>query len=80
MDIKVNCVIHSCDVTEPDFLTIDHVNGGGRQHRISIGKSGGDFYAWLVRNNYPKGFQVLCFNCNCAKGFFGKCPHEDSKK
>lgn len=31
---------------------------------------------WLRRNNYPNGFQVLCHNCNMAKGFYGKCPHQ----
>jgi len=74
--MKCNCP-GGCDVTEPKFLTIDHISGGGKKHRESIGRTGGDFYAWLVKNNYPEGFQVLCFNCNCAKGFFGKCPHEE---
>jgi hypothetical protein len=77
--VKCNCP-GGCDVTEPKFLTIDHIHGGGVKHRKSIGRQGGDFYAWLVKNKYPDGFQVLCFNCNCAKGFFGKCPHEEVQK
>jgi len=75
---KCNCP--GCDVTEPKFLTIDHISGGGKKHRKEIGRFGGDFYEWLVKNNFPDGFQVLCFNCNCAKGFFGKCPHEEKNK
>ena len=31
---------------------------------------------WLITNNFPKGFQILCWNCNFAKGILGKCPHE----
>lgn len=34
------------------------------------------FREWQRKNNYPKGFQVLCHNCNLAKGFYGKCPHQ----
>jgi hypothetical protein len=75
---KCNCP--GCDVKEPKFLTIDHIHGGGKKHRKKIGRYGGDFYEWLVINNFPDGFQVLCFNCNCAKGFFGKCPHEEKNK
>jgi len=32
---------------------------------------------WLVTNNFPKGFQILCWNCNFAKGMLGKCPHQN---
>jgi hypothetical protein len=55
------------------FLSIDHINGGGNKHRKEIG---GNFYGWLIRNKFPKGFQVLCYNCNFAKGHYEKCPHE----
>lgn len=47
-----------------EFLQIDHINGGGNEHRRSILKS---FYVWLKQNDYPKGFQVLCANCNWNK-------------
>ena len=32
----------------------------------------GRLHKWLIDNNFPKGFQTLCFNCNCGfkrKGF-----------
>lgn len=62
-----------CGETELDFLTIDHVNGGGRQHRkITQNQT----YVWLKKNKYPTGFRVLCWNCNCAVGLFGTCPHQ----
>lgn len=60
-----------------EFLCIDHINGDGEKHRKLIGISAGRaFYHWLKNNNYPNGFRVLCHNCNCAKGFYGYCPHE----
>jgi len=33
-------------------------------------------YRWLQKNNYPDWFQVLCHNCNSAKGEFEICTHE----
>ena len=61
-----------CGIGEIKFLSIDHVNGGGNRQR----KAGIKIYSWLRNNNYPLGFQVLCHNCNLAKGFYGECPHK----
>lgn len=63
-----------CHESEIKFLAIDHINGGGTIHRKEIGTS--NLVAWLRRNDYPEGFQVLCHNCNMAKGFYGVCPHK----
>ncbi len=63
-----------CGETQYEFLAIDHINGGGLAHRRSI--PGQSVYRWLRKNNFPEGFQVLCHNCNMAKAFYGKCPHE----
>jgi hypothetical protein len=66
-----------CGEANLPFLTVDHVNGGGVQHRKSIHvRSGTGFFLWLRRNGYPAGFQVLCFNCNRAKSGSNKkyCP------
>lgn len=79
-DIKCQC----CHETCIEFLTIDHINGGGNEHRRELGTarkdssnpSWGGMYKWLKKNNYPEGFRVLCFNCNCARGIYGYCPHE----
>lgn len=65
-----------CDETTKEFLTIDHIYGGGRQHKRSNGRLRGmGFYRWIVENNFPKNLQLLCMNCNFAKGLYGKCPH-----
>jgi len=64
-----------CGEAIREFLSIDHINGGrGKKKEPNL--SGWMFYYWLKRNNYPKGFQVMCYNCNLAKGFYGKCPHK----
>lgn len=63
-----------CKETISEFLTIDHINNDGAKHRRKVRST--KIYQWLVENNFPKGFQTLCFNCNTAKGFFGKCPHK----
>lgn len=76
------CSCPGCNETAIEFLTIDHVDGGGGEHRRLIangGKSKGSgykTYAWLRRNKYPPGYRVLCFNCNSARGAYGYCPHE----
>ena len=66
-----------CGETESRFLSIDHIEGNGNVHRKLLGNGGGkDFYTWLRKNSYPKGYQVLCYNYNIAKGHFGFCPHK----
>jgi hypothetical protein len=55
-----------CGELEVRFLTIDHIEGGGTKQRKEIGK--GNFYQWLKNNNFPDGFQIMCSNCNTAKG------------
>src|SRR3990167_2395221 len=62
-----------CNEKEIKFLSFDHIKGNGNKHRKIIGQK---IVRWLKRNNYPKGFQILCHNCNLAKGFYGKCPHK----
>ena len=63
-----------CDTSEFEFLTIDHINGGGRKHLDSLG--GHDIYAFLKRSGYPKDeYQLLCMNCNFSLGKYGYCPH-----
>ena len=60
-----------CGESRYEFLSIDHINGGGRQHRKTVTKT----CRWLVKQGFPKGYRVLCHNCNQALGFYGLCPH-----
>lgn len=59
---KLACV--HCGEDDMACLSIDHINGGGVQHRRIIGSH---FYAWLIKNNFPKGYQTLCMNCQMKK-------------
>jgi hypothetical protein len=65
-----------CGETLVRGLTIDHINGDGGTHRKEHG-TGTGLYHWLKKNNYPPGFQVLCWTCNVAKGMADHCPHQD---
>ncbi len=73
-----------CGEKEIRFLSVDHMNGGGTKHREVLSKGlnkpagGAVMYNWIIRNNFPDGFQILCHNCNQAKGFYGICPHKES--
>jgi len=66
-----------CGEKEIKFLTIDHIGNDGNKHRKELKTR--SIVRWIRNNNYPKGFQVLCWNCNCAKGLWGKCPHYKRK-
>ena len=63
-----------------DFLTIDHIEGRKNLPKEEKKLKGEKLNLWLKKNNYPDGFQVLCWNCNMPKGSFGQCPHEELKK
>lgn len=63
-----------CGEDELIFLTIDHLDNSGAEHRRILGRGGARLYQWLKARGYPEGFQVLCFNCNFAKSN-GGCPH-----
>jgi hypothetical protein len=70
-----------CKETEPSFLSIDHIGGGGGTERMRIFRKkyqgGHHFYRWLRVNGYPPGYQVLCMNCQQGKrDNGGHCPHE----
>ena len=65
-----------CGETQIEFLSIDHINGGGNKHRRDLG-GGTSFFKWLRDENYPPGFRVLCMNCNWALGRLGYCPHNE---
>lgn len=59
------------------FLQFDHINGGGNQHRGQIKRRRfATMASWLINEGYPKGFQILCANCNWAKHANGICPHQ----
>jgi hypothetical protein len=65
-----------CGETNPGFLTIDHIHGGGREERERFG-SGTTLLNKMIREGLsPEKYRVLCFNCNCGRARNGgECPH-----
>ena len=62
-----------CGVDNIEFLAVHHVNGDGREHRKTATVM---IISWLINNNFPDGFQILCHNCHLAFHFYGCCPHK----
>jgi hypothetical protein len=68
-----------CGENEIDFLSIDHiipeskVNPGNHKNRET------NLCFYLRRNKFPKGYQILCFNCNYGKRNKDDCPHKLKK-
>jgi len=68
-----------CGESNPEFLTVDHVNNDGKKHRTEKPFSvGNNFYKTLIKEDFNVGYelQLLCWNCNLAKNYYGQCPHQ----
>ncbi len=74
-----------CNEKQFEFLSIDHKNGqGAEQRRAFFARTGQQmvgcvFYRWIIKQGFPDDLQILCMNCNSAKGWYGKCPHENEQ-
>lgn len=65
-----------CGIDQYEFLTFDHVNGGGTEHRRELSNGGAvALVQWIITNHFPATIQVLCYNCNQARSAHGTCPH-----
>jgi len=62
---KLRCC--KCGFKDIRALSIDHIEGGGGKHKISMKLKSDGFYRWLVANKYPEGYQTLCMNCQWIK-------------
>lgn len=70
-------VCKCCGESTKEFLTLDHVNNDGAKHRRELGKGVSHLYRWIIKNNFPPIFEVMCYNCNCGRRFNGGvCPHK----
>ncbi len=70
-----------CGESNPGFLTIDHINRDGRDHRARVGGSAQAMYCDIRRRNYPADYRLLCFNCNMGRESTPdhRCPHEHAR-
>lgn len=82
-----------CGEFNPKLLTIDHVQNDAKDTRYSIEfmirvdpktpmpilktKTTPYFLKDAIKEYRPDYYQILCFNCNCARAHnFGICPHK----
>lgn len=73
------CHCPGCNATAVEFLTLEHLSGGGGKHRKKKGAHG--VYLELRKQGWPKDkYTVLCMNCNFAKGKYGYCPHDRAER
>ena len=71
-----------CGESSEEFLTLDHIGGGGAKERRSLGWQGlgTSFYLLLKKQGWPKDrYQLLCMNCNWATRHGKICPHQRGK-
>jgi hypothetical protein len=59
---ELKCAWNGCEWTDIRVLSIDHINGGGTEHRKQIGGGGAVLYGWLIEQGFPNGYQTLCMN------------------
>lgn len=64
---KAICRWRGCKVSDPDGLTLDHVNDDGSMQRKEKNRLGFELYSFLKRLGWPAGFQTLCGTHNLMK-------------
>ena len=69
-----------CGENGLEFLTLEHLNNTGKQHREEIGGLGIKVWLDLKQKGWPQeGYTILCWNCNCAKKYGKFCMHDIKK-
>lgn len=70
-----------CGESEKGFLTLEHLNGDGKQHRASVSRNPVSIFIDLKKRGWPKdAYTILCFNCNHSKFLNkGTCSHVITK-
>lgn len=67
-----------CGEAEWKFLTLDHPNSDGQKDRAKYRMQLDQLYGYVIANNFPKEYQLLCMNCNWVRRY-DTCPHQDVK-
>jgi hypothetical protein len=65
----MKCSWTGCEVDDPDMLSLDHVNNDGADDRKVRGRRGSGYqlYFELKKENFPAGYQTLCYNHQAKK-------------
>lgn len=62
-----------CPTSDIRVLAIDHIYNDGAKERRMLGKGNKRgspsmvIYKWIIENNFPPRYQILCHNCNFLK-------------
>ena len=72
---RLACVM--CGESRLACLSIDHIDGGGVSHRKELNAYGYRFYKRLKKDNYPKGYQTLCMNCQFVKAVYDRAKKKE---
>ncbi len=68
---------YCCGESNEGFLTIDHLQDDGANHRKSF-SGARRICEWLVAHGFPEGFGTACWNCNVGRYHNGGiCPHKE---
>ncbi len=68
-----------CGETEPRFLTLEHVGGGGNAERRSLNSTGNrKLFEHILAGKLPREkYDCLCYTCNFSRAHNnGLCPHQ----
>lgn len=64
-----------CGEKEEKFLVVDHKYNDGYLERKKYPNT--QMWRFIIKQNFPSRYQLLCYNCNMAKAFYGGCPHKN---
>jgi hypothetical protein len=78
-DSKLQCVWPECEVTDPDMLTLDHIdNDGAKRRKLEPSHvTSPVLRSFLKTSGFPSGYQTLCHNHQWKKELSRR---RDSKK
>lgn len=65
-----------CKYDDIRFLSLDHIHTRKNVSQKEKRLGGRMLWKYVKDSGFPKGYQILCHNCNIAKGSRKYCPHE----
>lgn len=69
---NLSAICQCCKEVTYEFLAIDHINGDGKADHKRCKNTA----KIVIRDGFPVNkYQILCYNCNTAKGHNKICPH-----
>lgn len=70
------CACPPCGEIRWQFLTLDHVNDDGAEHRKQEPNTSKALVEWAYKNGCPPSLRLHCWNCNNGRERNkGVCPH-----